>query len=118
MIGLVARLSRLELVWETMRVTLQALVAADASWVRKYLPSSFVDCYSQRRWDFRLSQAEIQQRMSEAGQEGYWLLDQIEARGSDEMKALAEVKQLIRVLGEQFSRRENGDTGPRSPDQV
>jgi transposase len=118
MLGLVARLSRLELVWETMRVTLQALVAADASWVRQYLPSSFVDCYSQRRWDFRLSQAEIQQRMSEAGQEGYWLLDQIEAHGSDELKALAEVKQLLRVLGEQFSRRENGDSGPRSPDQV
>lgn len=115
MIGLVARLSRLELVWETIRVALRALAEADASWVTKHLPPSFVDCYSQRRWDFRLSKAEIQQRMGKAGQEGYWLLDQIEAHGSDEWRELAEVQQLRRVLGEQFTRRGDGKTTPRPP---
>lgn len=114
-IGLVARLSRLELVWETIRVTVRALVDADVSWVRKQLPVSFVDNYSKRRWDFRLSKAEIQQQMGEAGQEGYWLLDQVEAHGSGELKALAEVRQLGRVLEEQFTRGEDGEAAPRPP---
>jgi transposase len=39
MIGLVARLSRLELVWEAIRVSLRAVVEADASWVTKHLPT-------------------------------------------------------------------------------
>jgi transposase len=117
-IGLVARLSRLELVWETIRVTVRALVDADASWVSKYLPVSFVDSYSQRRWDYRLSKAKIRQRMGEAGQEGYWLLDQVDGHGSDELKALAEVKQLRRVLAEQFTRGEDGETKPRPPGEA
>ncbi len=54
-IGLVARLSRLELVWETIRVKVRALEGADASWLSKHLPVSFVDRYCQRRWDDRLS---------------------------------------------------------------
>jgi len=56
--------------------------------------------------------------MGEAGQEGYWLLDQIEAHGSDKLKELAEAKQLRRVLEEQFSRGEDGNTAPRPPGQV
>jgi len=117
-IGLVARLSRLELVWEAIRATLQALEDADVSWVRKQLPVSFVENYGQRRWDFRLSKTEIRRRMSEAGQEGYWLLDQVEAHGSDELKALAEVKQLRRVLEEQFNRGDDGEPTPRPSGQA
>lgn len=117
-IGLVARLSRLELVWETIRVALRALVEADASWVRKYLPVSFVDTYDHRRWDFRLNKTEIRQRLEEAGQEGYWLLDQVAAHGNDKLRALAEVKQLRRVLEEQYSRGEDGETAPRPPGEA
>jgi transposase len=117
-IGLVARLSRLELIWETIRVALRALEEVDASWVRKHLPVSFVDNYGHRRWDYRLSKTEIRQRMKEAGQEGYWLLDQVEAHGCDVLKALVEVKQLRRVLTEQFTRSEDGETTPRPPSQA
>jgi transposase len=112
-LGYVARLSHLELVWETIRLALGALVRADASWVGKYVPVSFVDTYSQRRWDFRVGKAKIQQRMREAGQEGYWLLEQVEGQGSDELKALVESEQLRRVLEEQFTRREDGKMPPR-----
>jgi hypothetical protein len=69
-LGYVARLSRLELVWETISLALGALVRADASWVGKHVPVSFVDTHSLRRWDFRVSEAKIQQRMREAGQDG------------------------------------------------
>ena len=117
-IGLVARLSRLELVWETIRVAVRALVDVDEPWVRKHLPVSFVDNYRRRRWDYRLSKAEIRRRMGEAGQEGYWLLDQVDAYGSGRLKALAAVKQLRRVLEEQFTRGEDGETKPRPPGQA
>jgi hypothetical protein len=86
--------------------------------VRKYLPVSFVDNYSQRRWDFRLSEAEIVQRLGEAGQEGYWLVDQVQGQGCAELQALAAVKQLRRVLEEQFIRGEDGKTTPRPPGQA
>ncbi|MEJ2736796.1 MAG: transposase [Anaerolineae bacterium] len=117
-IGLVARLSRLELVWETIRVALGSLIEADASWVKKHLPISFVDTYGHRRWDFRLSKTEIRQWMEEAGQEGYWFLDQVEAHGNDGLRTFAEVEQLRRVLDEQFTRGEDGETAPRPPGQA
>ncbi len=118
LLGYLARLSRLELAWETIRLALGALVRTDTSWVGKYVPVSFVDTYSQRRWDFRVGEAKIQQRMREAGQEGYWLLEQVEGHGSDELKALVEIEQLRRVLGEQFTRGEDGETKPRPPGQA
>jgi transposase len=117
-LGYVARLSRLELVWETIRLALGALMRADVSWVGKHVPVSFVDSYSLRRWDFRVGEAKIQQRMREAGQEGYWLLEQVEGHWRDELKALVEIEQLRRVLGEQFTRGEDGETKPRPPGQA
>ncbi len=56
--------------------------------------------------------------MKEAGQEGYWLLDQIEAHGSDELKTLAKVKQLRRMLAEQFTRGKDSRAVPRPPSQA
>lgn len=114
-IGLVARLSRLELVWETMRVAIRALIATDVDWVRDHLPVSFVDNYSRQSWEYRLSYAEIRGRMVDAGQEGYWLLDQVEAHGDGTLKGLAEIEQLKRVLEEQFDRGDDGKTTPRPP---
>ena len=86
-LGLVTRPSRLGLVWEMVRVALGALVRVDASWVRKHVPVSAADNYSQWRWDFRVTKAKIQQRMGEARQEGYWVLEH-EGHGSDELKAV------------------------------
>lgn len=111
-LGHVARLGRLELVWGTIRLALGALVRADASWVGKHVAVSFVDTYSLRRWDSRMGEAKIQRRMREAGQEGYWLLEQVEGQGSDELKALVEIEQLRRVLEEQFTRGEDGKMPP------
>ncbi len=36
--------------------------------------------------------------MRAAGQEGYWLLNQVEGHGGDELKALAEVNQRLAVI--------------------
>lgn len=77
------------------------------------MPVSFVDNYSQRRWDFRVAKAKIQQRVGKVGQEGYWLLEQVEGPGSDGLKALEAIEQLRRALDERFTRGEDGRTTPR-----
>jgi transposase len=116
-LGLVARLSRLELVWETIRVALAALLSANAPWVLKRLPSGFIRTHSQRRWDYRLSEAEVAREMIEAGREGYWLLEQLEAHGGPELTGLPEVIQLRRVLEEQYTRGQDGSIAQRPPGQ-
>lgn len=98
----IEHLSRLELVWETIRVALSGLVSADAPWVLQWIPASFSSSHSQRRSDYRLSKAQQEQEMQNAGQEGYWLLAQVTQHGSSSLKALPEVALLERVLAEQF----------------
>jgi len=117
-VGAVMRLSRLELVWETLRLALGALVNADAPWTLKWLPRSFVESYSARRSDYRLSQEEIAQALCQTGQEGYWLLDQVAVQGSPSLQALPEIVQLRRVWEEQFTRQEDGSAHLRPPGEA
>jgi len=112
-LGNVARLSRLEVVWETLRLAVSALVSADAPWTLRWLPASYVESYSQRRMDYRLSTEEVQQQLRQAGQEGYWLLDQVEAHGDEVLRQLPEITLLRRVLDEQFERPDDGSAHPR-----
>ena len=108
-LGAVERLSRLELVWETLRLALVALLNADAKWVIAQLPSSFVGVHSQKRMDFRLSKSQAEQAMRDAGQDGFWLLRQIERYGAAEWQDFEEIKQLAQVLEQQFEQNNEGD---------
>ena len=117
-IGAVMRLSRLEVVWESLRVALSALVSTDAPWTLRWLPDSFVQTYSVRRSDFRLSQTEIDQAFRQSGQDGYWLLSQVEQVGSPALKVLPEIVQLRRVWAEQFSRAADGSACLRPPGEA
>ena len=101
-LGAVERISRLELVWETLRLALGALINANAKWVIGQLPSAFVSHYSQKRGDYRLSKAQAEQAMVDAGGDGFWLLSQIERFGSAEWQDLPEIVSLRQVLEQQF----------------
>src|SRR5579859_3327911 len=90
-VGQVIDLSRLEMVWETMRVALNALISSDAPWVLKWVPASFVQTYSVRRSDYQLRDAEVAPALQTAGEEGQWLVNQILSTGSPLLKALPEV---------------------------
>ena len=102
MYGAVERISRLELVWETLRLALGALINANAKWVIGQLPSAFVSHYSQKRGDYRLSKAQAEQAMVDAGGDGFWLLSQIERFGAAEWQDLPEIVSLRQVLEQQF----------------
>ncbi|MBN1963357.1 MAG: transposase [Anaerolineae bacterium] len=113
-LGVVEQLSRLELVWEMLRMALGALLSSDAVWVLRWLPASFVQQYSTRREDYRLSEEEVAQEMQAAGQDGCWLLAQLDRHGTEQLRHLPEVAQLKRVLDEQFEQGEGPPT-PRPP---
>ena len=120
-LGAIERLSRLELVLETMRMALGALINADARWVLVQLPESFVSEYSEKREDYRLTKAQVDKLMLKAGGDGFWLLGQIERQadkareGSESLQDLPEVCLLRRVLGEQFEPPAGGIAAQTKP---
>ena len=61
-----------------------------------------VSHYSQKRGDYRLSKAQAEQAMVDAGGDGFWLLSQIERFGSAEWQDLPEIVSLRQVLEQQF----------------
>ncbi|NJL56887.1 IS1182 family transposase [bacterium] len=106
-LGAVRNLSRLELVLETLRLALEALLTADAPWVLAELPSSYLETYVSKRSDYRLGKDQVEQLMLEAGRDGHWLVQKVTPR--PDLAALPEVVLLARVLEEQF---EPDDTPP------
>ena len=108
-LGAVERLSRLELVWETLRMALEALINADAKWTIKHLPATFVSEYSQRGSDFRLSKAQVEGGMVDAGRDGFWLLAQIAQFGPEQWQELPEMVTLREVLEQQFEQGHEDD---------
>ena len=106
MLGDVERKSRLEMVWDSLRSALLAVMAAHAQWASQRLPASFVAEHSQERSDYRLNKAQIRQAMISAGQDGFWLLSQL---AGTPLAGLEEVALLARVLEEQFARSDADD---------
>ncbi len=102
-LGRVMHLSRLELVQETIRLAVGALINADAPWSLYHLPSTFVESHSARRDDYGLSKTKVKEKMQKAGEAGYWLMERVEQHGKAALKELSEMQNLKRVLEEQFS---------------
>ena len=113
-LGSVERLSRLELVWETLRLALAALINADAKWVNGQLPSAFVSEYIQKRSDYRMSKGQAEQAMQDVGRDSFWLLSQIELNGQAAWQDLPEIVTLRQVLEQQFDQDDGeGSSGVR-----
>lgn len=108
-IGKVANLSRLELLRETLKVVLGALLSHDAPWVLAHLPIWFVELYTQGRWDYRLSEKKVKEQSLLAGQHSQELLDHLEQSPSSVLQQLPELALLKRVLDEQFEGGEAGE---------
>jgi transposase len=117
-VGLVMELSRLEVVWETIRMALNALINTNAPWVLKWLPASFVELYSVRRSDYRLKDAEVAPALHKAGEEGQWLVTQVLTTDRQALQTLPELALLRRVLEEHYTLNEEGQPQTRPPGQV
>lgn len=100
-VGCVERLTRLELVWETLRVALRALKQAAPTWFEETLPAVFQATYQTRRSEWQLSDTEIAAEMQQAGRDGVWLLSVL-ADAPSQVDSLVEIDTLQRVWAQQF----------------
>ncbi len=112
-IAMVERLGCMELVTESIRVTLKAMVAVAPTWCAQMIPPSVQEAYRQRQSEYGLSESEIGRRLSKAGQDGFWLLAQWD-RGVPVPPAAVPlaVETLRTVLKQQFC---TGDPAARPP---
>lgn len=110
-LGQVAKLSRLELLWETLRVALRAMERVASEWYGKRIPAAFHEAYSERQHDWQLNKAEVQQATKQAGQDGFWLLDEVAAAAPEEVQQLEEVATLRTIWEQTFTRSRDGGAG-------
>ena len=100
-------LTRVELVVETLRLALRALLAADPTWVRATVPPTWEAQYGGRCVAERLSDAERARLQTETGRDGQWLLDRLaEATTPPALTSLPDVVTLRTVWAQQFELRD------------
>jgi transposase len=99
----VRELNRLELVVETLRLALRAVLKQAPDWTRAGVPPTWEARYGERCIAAQLSQDERATLLAEVGQDGQWLLDRLHAPSTPaELRKLAEVQVLTSVWEQQF----------------
>lgn len=100
-LGVVANLSRLELVWETLRVTLKTIQKNNSAWLERVVPEAFLQLYLDKRTHYKLAKPEIAKELKQAGADGLWLLTQLE-KAPEDLENLPEVKTMQTIWEQQF----------------
>jgi transposase len=88
-LGLIAKLSQLEMIWETLRMALKAIQARDEKWLEQTVPETYLKQYIIRQHDYDLKDDKVADALRQAGADGLWLLQQVE-KGSAELQDLKE----------------------------
>jgi len=113
-LGLVAKLSRLEVVWETLRLSLEAVRQLDERGLERVVPEAFLQRYLVKRSDYTLPEQQIAVELRQAGADGWWWLQQLDA-GPAEWRQMPETDMLRTVWEQQFELEDDGDyRGPRT----
>jgi len=100
-------LTRIELVAETLRLAIRALLQADPTWAKATLPPAWEEWYGQRCVAERLSEAERSRLQTETGRDGQWLLDHLaDPSTPTRLAMLPEVATLRTVWTQQYELRE------------
>ena len=103
----VRRLSRLELVVETLRLAVGAILKANQNWGEEHIPPSWEDRYGERFVLQRHTKEEWAEHDKHVGSDGQWLIERIQGEGVPaEIKGLAEVQVLKTVWAQQFREAE------------
>lgn len=114
-LGVVERLSQLELVSESIRLALGAMVRVAPEWAEKTLPAVFIESYEQRQSQYGLSQTQVQAKLVAAGRDGFWLMEQVEQSGPEVVRELGQVGSLRNVLDQQFTVGLDGPPAEKRP---
>jgi transposase len=106
-LGVVEWLSRVELVQESIRVALRAATQLAEGWVQGNVLASFRECYGERQSLYGLSDEEIVQALVQAGQDGFWFVEQVDCNAPKFVQQCAEIRLLREVLAQQFPQGPN-----------
>jgi transposase len=99
----VRHLSRLELVVETLRLAVGAILKADRAWGEALIPPSWEERYGERFVLQRHTKEELAEHDKNVGSDGEWLMARLAGEGAPaEIKNLAEVQVLKTVWAQQF----------------
>jgi transposase len=112
-LGLVAKLSRLEMVWETLRLSLKAIQMQDEGWLERIVPESFLKTYLNPRSDYNLNKQQVAAELRQTGADGVWWLQQLN-HGPSKWQELPEIRTLRTVWDQQFEWCEDDYRGPRT----
>ena len=110
--GAIGQLNRLELVRETLRLTLEAIARVDALWLARHTPDEWCDTYGQWTQAERIVRgtgarglAETQQRLLQTGRDGFVLLQAVDHPLTPAVIAALPAVSLLRQVWEQQYRR-------------
>lgn len=107
MLSKVRRLSRLELVVESLRLAVGAVLKANRAWGEAVIPPSWEQRYGARFVMQRHTREEWEAYDRTVGQDGQWLLERVESEGAPAgMQDLPEVQVLRTVWAQQFQEEE------------
>jgi transposase len=99
----VRRLSRIEMVVETLRLAVVALVAANREWSEEVIPPSWEQKYGERFVRQRYSEQEWKEYEANIGNDGQWMLKRLRDGGAPaELQDLPEVQVFSTVWAQQF----------------
>jgi transposase len=108
MLTKVRDLSRLELVVETLRLAVQAVVKAAPAWSQRDLPPSWEERYAPRFILQRHTETEKQDYEARIGADGQWLLDRLAQPDPPEAVCDLPAIQLLRTVWQQHFQAVNG----------
>ena len=115
-LGAIEQLTRLEMVWETLRTTLHALQKQVPTWYAQTIPSAFTATYGLRRSEWQVSATEAAAELRQAGRDGFWLVTQLDQGAPDVALELSEVQTLRQVWEQEFTwDADQQDLGPPPP---
>lgn len=106
-LGCVERMSRLELLWESLRLVLYESKQAAGEWLSQAVPAVYWESYAERHSDWKLSESEVKQALAQAAKDAVWLLNQIASSAPAEVQALTAVATLRTVCDQQLD--QSGD---------
>jgi transposase len=115
--GAIRQLNRLELVMETLRLSLEAIAREDALWLAQHTPEEWRDTYGQWTQAERIVKgtgaqglAETQQRLLQTGRDGFILLQAVEESQTPAAITALPAVSLLRQVWQQQYRRVEGTT--------
>ena len=117
-VAAVREMNRLELAAETVRAALNELAGAAPDWLRRLARPEWFDRYGRRVEDSLLPQSKAgrARHAVAVGEDGYALLDAVEADGAPSgLAELPVVDALRRIWGRHYERDAGGRPAPRAP---